>query len=208
MKTLLAAFAALALLAPAAVRAQDTSAPPTFSASLTDKINLKIIRIDKESRIVTLKHGSGDTLQVVCGEEVRNFDQLRVGDNVTTTYKEDLAIRVDPNGSFTETSETSSSRAAKGATPRAQFWEKNEVSARITAIDKTKGTATIETRKAGKFTVIPDSPENLDKVKVGDFVVVTQTINRAISVSKPGKAKGTTKKTSSKTTTTTKTETK
>jgi hypothetical protein len=188
------------------VRAQDAS--PTFHASLTDKMNLKIVRIEPESRLVTLRHGSGDTLQVVCGPEVRNFDQLRVGDNVTTEYKEDLSIRIDPNGSFTETTETSSTRAAKGATPHAQFWEKNEVSARISAIDKVKGTATIETKKGEKFTVIPDSPENLDKVQVGNFVVVTQTINRAISVSKPGKSKGTTKKATSKTTTTTKTETK
>ena len=208
MKTLLAAAVALTLLAPATARAQDAStAPPTFHASMTDKLNLKITRIDAESRIVTLKHASGDTMQVVCGPEVRNFDQLRVGDTVTTEYKEDLAIRIDPNGSFSETTESSSTRAAKGATPHAQFWEKKEVSARITAIDKTAGTATIETRKGEKFTVIPDAAENLDKVKVGDFVVVTQTINRAISVSKPGKSKGT-KKTTTKTTTTTKTETK
>lgn len=205
MKTLLAAVAAVVLLAPAVVRAQD--AAPTFHASLTDKMNLKIVRIEPESRLVTLRHGN-DTLQVVCGPEVRNFDQLRVGDNVTTQYKEDLSIRVDPNGSFTETSETSSTRAKKGGTPAAQFWEKTEVSARISAIDKTKGTATIETKRGEKFTVIPDSPENLDKVQVGNFVVVTQTINRAISVSKPGKAKSTTKKTTAKTTTTTKTETK
>jgi hypothetical protein len=206
MKTLLAAVVAVALLAPAVVRAQDAS--PTFHASLTDKMNLKIVRIEPESRLVTLRHGSGDTLQVVCGPEVRNFDQLRVGDNVTTEYKEDLSIRVDPNGSFTETTETSSTRAKKGGTPAAQFWEKKEVSARISAIDKTKGTATIETKRGETFTVIPDSPENLDKVQVGNFVVVTQTINRAISVSKPGKSKGTTKKTTAKTTTTTKTETK
>jgi hypothetical protein len=206
MKTLLAAVAAVALLAPAVVRAQDDV--PTFHASLTDKMNLKIVRIEPDSRLVTLRHSSGDTLQVVCGPEVVNFDQLRVGDNVTTQYKEDLSIRIDPNGSFTETTETASTRAKKGGTPAAQFWEKNEVSARISAIDKTKGTATIETRRGEKFTVIPDSPENLDKVQVGNFVVVTQTINRAISVSKPGKSKGTTKKTTAKMTTTTKTETK
>lgn len=208
MKTLLAA-ACLVLLATAA-GAQD--AAPTFHASLSDKLNLKIVRIEPESRLVTLKHASGDTIQVVCGPEVQNFDKLAVGDNVTTSYKEDLAIRIDPTGSFSETTEHSESRAKKGGAPAAQFWEKREVTARISAIDKAAGTATIETRHGEKFKVIPDSPENLDKVQVGNFVVVTQTTSQAISVTKPGKAKGTTKKTTtttkSKTTTVKKAETK
>ena len=210
MKTLLAAAVALTLLAPAAARAQDAAAPPSFHATLTDKLNLRIIRIEQDTRLVTLQHGSGDTIQVVCGPEVKNFDKLAVGDLVTTTYKEDLAIRIDPTGSFSESTEHMSSSAKKGATPAAQFWEKREVTAKISAIDKAKGTAPIETRHGEKFTVIPDVPENLDKVQVGNFVVVTQTTTRAISVSKPGKSKGTTKKTttSSKTTTTKKTETK
>jgi hypothetical protein len=212
MKTLLAAACALSLLAPAAVRAQDAGSVPTFHATLQDKMNLKIIRIDKDARLVTLQHGATDTLQVVCGPEIKNFDQLAVGDNVSTNYKEELSIRVDPTGSFSETSEHAMSSAKKGASPAASFWEKHEVSAKITAIDKANGTATIQTMKGEKFTVYPDHPENLDKVQVGNFVVVTQTTTRAISVSKPGKSKGTAKKTttkgSTKTTTTTKTETK
>jgi len=54
-----------------------------------------------------------------------------------------------------------------------------------------------------KFTVIPDAVENLDKVQVGNVVVVTQTSTRAISVTTPG-AKKTTTKTSTSTKTTTK----
>jgi len=204
MKTLLAA--ACFVLAATAAGAQDGT--PTFHATLSDKMNLKITRIEKDSRLVTLQHGQGDTIQVVCGPEVKNFDQLAVGDNVTTTYKEDLSIRIDPTGSFSESTEHSSTSARKGGSPAAQFWEKREVSARISAINKSAGTATIETRHGEKFSVIPDAPENLDKVQVGNFVVVTQTTNRAISVTKPGKAKGKKTTTTTKTTTVKKSETK
>ena len=206
MKTLLAAAVVLALVLPAAARAQDSI--PTFHASMTDTLKLKITRINTPDRIVTLKDAHGDTLQVECGPEIRNFDKLRVNDMVQTVYKEDLSIRVDPTGSFTETTEKSSTRAAKGAAPAAQFWEKKEVSAKITEVNTAAGYAVIQTKRGEEFTVLPDSPENLSKVQPGNFVVVTQTVTSAISVSKPMTIKQTNKKTTTKTKTTTTTKKK
>ena len=203
MKTLFAAAIALLICLPSSSRAQDAASVPTFSASLEDTLVLHITRIEKEARLVTLKNAAGDTLSVVCGPEVKNFDLLRVGDRVQTVYKETLSIRVDPTGEMSETTESTSSSAKKGASPAAQFWEKREVKAKIIEIDKASGTAEIETMNGERFTVIPDAVENLDKVQVGNVVVVTQTSTRAISVTTPGA-----KKTTTKTTTSTKTTTK
>jgi hypothetical protein len=134
---------------------------------------------------------------------VKNFDKLKVGDKVQTVYKETLSIRIDKSGDMVETTEQSSTSAKKGDAPAAQFWEKREVKAKIIEIDKASGTAEIETMNGERFTVIPDAVENLDKVQVGNVVVVTQTSTRAISVTTPG-AKKTTTKTSTSTKTTTK----
>jgi len=201
MKTLFAAAVALMICLPSSSRAQDAASVPTFSASLEDTLVLHITRIEKEARLVTLKNAAGDTLSVVCGPEVKNFDLLRVGDRVQTVYKETLSIRVDQSGEMSETTESTSSSAKKGASPAAQFWEKREVKAKITAVDKANGTVDIKTRSGEEFTVIPDEPGNVDKVQVGNFVVVTQTTSRAISVTSPAK------KTTTKTTTSTKTKT-
>jgi hypothetical protein len=204
MKTLFAAAIALLICAPSASRAQDTASLPTFSASLEDTLVLHITRIEKDARLVTLKNAAGDTLSVVCGPEVKNFDKLKVGDRVRTVYKETLSIRIDKTGEMVETTEQSSTSAKKGDAPAAQFWEKREVKAKIIEIDKASGTAEIETMSGEKFTVIPDAVENLDKVQVGNFVVVTQTSTRAISVTTPSAKKATTTKTTTSTKTTTK----
>ena len=204
MKILIAAAIALLVCLPSSTRAQDTTALPTFSATLEDTLVLHITRIEKESRLVTLKTVGGDTLSVVCGPEVKNFDKLKVGDKVQTVYKETLSIRVDKTGEMVETTETTSTSAKKGDAPAAQFWEKREVKARITQIDKAGGTAEIQTKNGEAFTVIPDQVENLDKVQVGNYVVVTQTSSRAISVTTPETKKATSKKTKTTTKTTTK----
>jgi len=204
MKTLFAAAIALLICLPTATRAEDTTSLPTFSASLEDTLVLHITRIEKDARLVTMKNAAGDTLSVVCGPEVKNFDKLKIGDKVQTVYKEVLSIRVDKSGEMVETTESSSTSAKKGDSPAAQFWEKREVRAKIIAIDKAGGTAEIETLSGEKFTVIPDKVENLEKVQVGNVVVVTQTSTRAISVTTPSAAK--TAKTSTKTTTKTTTK--
>ena len=98
MKTLYAAAIALLLCLPSTSRAEDAASLPTFSATLEDTLVLHITRIEKESRLVTLKNAAGDTLSVVCGPEVKNFDLLKVGDRVQTIYKETLSIRVDKSG--------------------------------------------------------------------------------------------------------------
>lgn len=204
MKTLFAVAIALLICLPSSSRAQDTASLPTFTASLEDTLVLHITRIEKGARHVTLKNAAGDTLSVECGPEVKNFDKLKVGDRVQTVYKETLSIRVDKSGEMVETTEQSSSSAKKGDAPAAQFWEKREVKAKIIEIDKAGGTAEIETMSGEKFTVIPDAVANLDKVQVGNFVVVTQTSTRAISVTTPSAKKATTTKTTTSTKTTTK----
>lgn len=48
----------------------------------------KVKAIDKKNRVVTLKSPDGKMAKVKCGPEVRNFAQIRIGDDVTTTFLE------------------------------------------------------------------------------------------------------------------------
>lgn len=183
--TLLAALLALAL--PLAARAQEgaSAAKPAFSAMLKETKKFTIIQIDKASRIVTVKNASGDTMSVVCGPEVKNFAQLKVGDEVKTTYTETLTIHVEGSGEPEATSETMTARAKEGEKPGGSIIERTTAKATIKAIDKAKGTATLQTMSGEQFTVTADNKANLDKVQVGNAVVVTYTVAHAISVSKP-----------------------
>ena len=197
--TLLAALLALAL--PIVAHAQQDSsrtqgmsaANPAFSAMVKETRKFTIGAIDKASRVVTVKNAKGDTMSVVCGDEVKNFAQLKVSDVVTTTYTEALTIHVEGAGEAEATSETMTSRAKPGEKPSGSIVQRETVKAKITAIDKVKGTATLQTMSGEHFTVTADDKANLDKVQVGNAVVVTYTVVNAIAVTKPTSSKSTAK---------------
>ena len=175
-------LAALPGLAPA-------SDAPYFEAYDEVIDTMTIVRVDTPNRVVTLKDAEGDTIAIVCGEEVRNFAQLRVKDLVVMTYKQTFTVRVDTTGVAEATSETVTGRAELGQKPSASRTEKTEVKATIAAIDLEKGTVTLTAMNNEPFTLKPLVPDNLKKVKVGDVVVFTSTLTTAISVEKPAAAK-------------------
>ena len=188
--TLLAALLVIAV--PIAARAQggSSAAPPSFSAMSKETRTAKIIAIDKATRVVTMVGSAhGDTLDVECGEEVKNFAQLKVGDEVKSVFTETFTIHVEGSGEPEATTETMTSRAKPGEMPAASITERATAKATIKAIDKAKGTATLQTLNGEEFTVTADDKANLDKVQVGNVVVVTYTVGHAISVSKAKPAK-------------------
>ena len=188
--------ALLALAVPIAASAQEgaSAAKPAFSAMVKETKKFTLTAIDKPGRVVTIKSANGDTMSIECGPEVKNFAQLKVGDEVKTTYTEALTVHVEGAGEPEATSESMTARAKEGEKPGGSIMERTTVKAKITAIDKAKGTATLQTMSGEHFTVTADHKENLDKVQVGNAVVLTYTVAHAIAVTTP-----TAKKTSAKT---------
>jgi hypothetical protein len=187
--TLLAGLLALAL--PIAAHAQEgaSAAQPVFSAMAKETKKFSITAIDKPSRVVTLKNAKGDTMSIMCGDEVKNFAQLKVGDEVKTTYTESVTLHLEGAGEAEATSEMHTAQAKPGEMPSAGIMERATSKAKITAIDKVKGTATLQTANGEHFTVTADDKANLDKVQVGNTVVLTVTVSHAIAVTKPTAAK-------------------
>jgi hypothetical protein len=78
MKRTLAVLAALVVL-PLVARAQK---PVTDTDAI--ELTTKIEAIDKTARLVTLKDKDGETETIYCGPEVKRFDELKVGDTITS----------------------------------------------------------------------------------------------------------------------------
>ncbi len=53
-----------------------------------------ITAIDKNTREVTIKGGSGNTMTVTAGPQVKNFKQIKVGDLVTLSYVAALGLEL------------------------------------------------------------------------------------------------------------------
>src|SRR5262245_42377754 len=54
--------------------------------------------IDKASRSVTLKTSGGISVDIKAPDEMQGFDTLKVGDQVSATYYEAMAVRVRKPG--------------------------------------------------------------------------------------------------------------
>jgi hypothetical protein len=99
------ATAALALF-PLVVSAQQPAvaegltavAPGKFAGVVEAKVTLVVDSIDKASRSVVLKNAKGETMKVVAGDEVKNFDQIKVGDNVVASYTQGLVMTLKKGG--------------------------------------------------------------------------------------------------------------
>ena len=159
---------------------------PQFEASDTVSAQVHVLAVEKTNRLVTVQRAAGDTAVIQVGPEVKNFDRLKAGDVINVVYTEQLTVHVEPAGAMSTTAQATESTAQPGQKPGGAYGESVQTKATIAAIDKEKGTATLTGQDGGSYTVTPQDPANLDKVKVGDLVVFTHTAQVAVSVA-PGK---------------------
>ena len=144
--------------------------------------------IDLNTRIVTLKGPKGEVRDIKVGEEAVNLPQVKVGDLVTVKYYESLAIEVIKPGTVSGAGEKSAIVKAKpGEMPGGMAARQSTVTATVTAIDKKKGTISLKGPEGKTVVAKAEDPKNLDKVKVGDELMITYTEALAISVEKAKK---------------------
>ncbi len=143
--------------------------------------------VDKDTREVTLRREDGDRLTFKAGPEVRNFDQIQVGDKVTATHYQGLAIFVAPPGATPEMSETESAwRAPLGDKPGGRYTRSVNISATVEAVDLATRNVTLRGPKGNRVTLtVGKHVANLEEVKVGDMVSAGYTESVDIAVTKP-----------------------
>ena len=142
--------------------------------------------IDKNNRVVTLQSPDGKIAKVTCGPEVRNFAQIRVGDEVKTTLMETVELFVTGKGEPAAERVTEVGRAPLGSRPGFAAIDTVEVRASVVAIDYQTREVTLKGPE-GKVIKVTAGPEveRLNEVKTGDSVVARLTRAVSIEVSKP-----------------------
>ena len=181
---MLVATTALAATEKSAAHHATKGGKPYFEATDTLRTQATVLSINQKTRHASLRTESGDTVKVEAGPEAKNFNQVKKGDVVKITYTEKLTIHIEPSGAAGTSTESTSASAKAGEKPTASAKAKTTYKATITAIDKDKGTVTLQGSSGDQFEVTPMHPENLDKVKVGDLVVFTYSQAIAASVEK------------------------
>ncbi len=163
---------------------------PSGSVSATTTVTATVTRIDKKDRWVTLKMADGSLVDIQAGPAVRNFDQIKVGDLVSSTHEETLAIAVVPAGTAPPNATGGSAivGAPAGSKPMGVMVDTTMVSGKVTAIDNTPRSVTL-LGPDGNTRTIPVGPgvKRLNEIKVGDDVVFTLKTATTIEVTAPVK---------------------
>lgn len=173
--TLLAIGGVLPLLANAqgvAVEGVTAQAPGARLKAGELTVTAKVVELDAARRSVVLRGPKGNLVTVDVPPEVKNFDQVRVGDELVIRYAAAVAAALEPaskSGIRERIESTSTAAAAPGALPGMATARRVEILAEIQAVDRKARTATL---RGAKRTVVVAVPENIDiaKLKVGGDV--------------------------------------
>jgi hypothetical protein len=172
--------------APAAKPAKKQTGEPGAMVVDVIKATAKVTAIDAAKRAVTLEM-DGKSKTITCGPEVKNFDQIKVGDLLKVTYVEALAVYLQKAGAPASGEEVKTVKLApKGAKPGMLVTDTIVLKAKIDAVDAKKGIVTITTPDGNTKTMKVDKTvKGLKGLKKGDDIVVRFTEALAVVVEAP-----------------------
>jgi ribosomal protein L6P/L9E len=160
-----------------------SSAPGTGTLTSAVVITARVEAVDPARRTVTLKGPKGNVKTVEAGPEVRNFDQIKVGDMVVARYVESLTLTLKKDGKELRSKGemTDAARAKAGEKPAGIVGQQVEVTADVIAINAKTQTLTLKGPKQTVELKVP-SREQFKLVKVGDQIQAVYTEALALSV--------------------------
>lgn len=159
---------------------------PSFAASHTMVVTAVVEAIDHETRVVTVVKDDGEEITFTASEEARNLAQVSVGDILVAEFVEKITIEVLPgDGLGPDAAEAAvMARTEKGEMPGVAAMDSTVVISTVEDINieantfKLKGPDGVVTEYTAR------NPDNLKRSKVGDIVVITDTVAVAIMVEK------------------------
>ena len=159
------------------------SEPGKVTVAEAVRITASVEALDKAKRLVTLKGPEGNTFVVQAGPEVKNFDQIKVGDLVVARYVEALTLELKPGGGqIRERTERENAVAAKpGQAPGAAAGRQVTVIADVMSLDAAKQTVRLRGPQRTVDLKVRD-PNQFKLIKVGDQVEATFTEAVAIAL--------------------------
>jgi Cu/Ag efflux protein CusF len=190
MKLFQAAVLASLLSASPVLPAQTTSsstlatAPGKAKVVQTIKTTATVVGIVPETRTVKLKRKDGTIVEIEAGEEVRNFDRIKVGDTVTVDYTQALSLELKKGGKGTpkRTESEDTTRAPVGAQPHGTAGRQIEVLADVVAVNKDAHLVTLRGPEGHMVDLKVPDPDQLKRIKKGDQVEAVYSEALAVAV--------------------------
>jgi len=185
----LLATAALVLLPLTATAQQPATegvslvGPGKFAGVIEATVTSTVESIDKATRSVVLKRANGELLKISAGEQIKNFDQIQVGDKVVARHTQALVLELKKGGAgVRERAESSDKGSAKpGDKPAGYEAKQVNFVADVQKVDLKKQIVTLRGVEHTVQLKVKD-PEQIKLIKKGDQVEGVYAEAVAISV--------------------------
>jgi hypothetical protein len=187
--------AAMLTLASSAAMSADSTLPNKI---VIDSITAgaTVTAVDKAKRTFTLTARDGKAHTFTAGPEMRNFNQMNVGDKVEATYAEEMSISVNKMGGAPKVeAKEAVVRAPKGDKPGIIVASSTEITGVVTAIDQKARTVTLKGPRGKEATFpVKEGVKGFSNMAKGDNVVISYTEALSIAVVTPAPAAAAPKK--------------
>lgn len=153
----------------------------------TSRMTAKITKLDTDKRMVSLEMSNGRTRSFKVPEDF-DMSRLKVGDTITATVAESMAVHIEKQGPRPSAGEMTTVRLSpRGMESKMMVVNTMRMTGKIDSMDAARHTVTImgPMGKSRMFKVGPNV--KMDKLKVGDDIVVRYTEALAIDMRKPGR---------------------
>lgn len=152
-----------------------------------------VTAVDPNKREITLKDSKGNEVTFAVDKSVTRLKEVKVGDKVRAEYYVSIASEIRPPTAEEKdnplTVLETTAKAPKGTTPARGALRQIRAVVTVENIDRDAETATIKGPRGNTLTVKALDPARLDRVKVGDTVIVTYTEALAVSLEKADEKK-------------------
>jgi hypothetical protein len=182
----------IALLCVLVLSACATGQQPAGSREETAvrSFRARVGAIDHATRVVTLVDDAGDKLTFRADEGVRNLGQVKVGDVLQGELVENLLVEARPATEEEKRTPVSVAeggvRAEPGERPAGLFVRQLRTVFTVASIDEAAGGGELRDAEGELHFVKARDPAVLERLKVGDTVVVTYTEALRLEVVAPG----------------------
>ena len=165
------------------------TAPGKAGAIATLRADATVEAVDPATRTVSLKLKDGTQRKFVAGDEVRNFDQIKVGDTLKVRYAEALTLELKKDGKAVvgRTETGSLQRSAPGQKPGGVAERELTAVGEVVAVDEKARKVSVKNAQGEIIDLPVQDPAQYKLIKKGDQVQATYRQALAISLEAPAK---------------------
>lgn len=178
---------AIGLATSAPVRAEDPH-PISVEDEILLSVTAKVTAIDVDKREVTLKGPLGNEVTFTVDKRVQRLNEFLIGDDVTADYY--LSVAAELRKPTAEEAKEpliildGKARAPKEASPGGGQLRMFKVVATVEGLERPTRMVTLKGPRGKFVSVRAHDPRNLEKLHLGDTIVVTYTEALAVSLAK------------------------